>query len=165
MCFQDPPRVESVNHTWIPHVNNLRSKLMDGKLVMVTSAPDGIMTRERYIYVDWGLTFAANHQAAFPELGSPPVSISLGPLALTYLLTVGGSGYFRIGTVNQFLAEGRLRRVNGTPEFSYSAYAVYATRHDGDVINRVRDGLRAVAARRERPGLANVIGSRPPMVR
>jgi hypothetical protein len=32
MCFQDPPRVESVNHTWIPHVNNLRSKLIDGKL-------------------------------------------------------------------------------------------------------------------------------------
>jgi hypothetical protein len=31
MCFQDPPRVESLNHTWIPHVNNLRSKLMDGK--------------------------------------------------------------------------------------------------------------------------------------
>jgi hypothetical protein len=32
MCFQDPPRVESLNHTWIPHVNNLRSKLMDGKV-------------------------------------------------------------------------------------------------------------------------------------
>ena len=31
MCFQDPPRVESLNHTWIPHVNNLRSKLIDGK--------------------------------------------------------------------------------------------------------------------------------------
>src|SRR3954449_3835633 len=32
MCFQDPPRVESLNHTWIPHVNNLRPKLIDGKV-------------------------------------------------------------------------------------------------------------------------------------
>ena len=122
------------------------------------------MIPEQYIYVDWGPAFAANHQAAFPELGSPPVSISLGPLALTYLLTVGGSGYFRIGTVNPFLAKGRLRRVSGTPEFSYSAYAVYATRRDGEVINRVLDGLRIVAVSRERPGLANVVESRPPLV-
>jgi LysR family transcriptional regulator, flagellar master operon regulator len=138
--------------------------LAEEKLVMVTSTPDGTMTPEQYIYVDWGPAFAANHQAAFPELGSPPVSISLGPLALTYLLTVGGSGYFRIGTVNPFLAKGRLRRVSGTPEFSYSAYAVYVTRHDGDVINRVLDGLRIVAVNRERPRFANVVESRPPLV-
>jgi DNA-binding transcriptional LysR family regulator len=138
--------------------------LVEEKLVMVTSASDGTMTPEQYIYVDWGPAFAVNHQAAFPELGSPPVSTSLGPLALTYLLTVGGSGYFRIGTVNPFLADGHLRQVSGTPEFSYSAYVVYATRRDGEVINRVRNGLRAVAASRERPGLANIIESRPPIV-
>jgi LysR family transcriptional regulator, flagellar master operon regulator len=120
--------------------------LVEEKLVMVTSAPDDTMTPEQYIYVDWGPAFTANHQAAFPELGSPPVSISLGPLALTYLLT----------------ADGRLRRVSGTPEFSHSAYAVYVARHEGDVINRVLDGLRIVAANREKPGLATVIALRPP---
>jgi len=136
--------------------------LVEEKLVMVTTAPDGLLRPEHYVYVDWGSAFASNHQAAFPELGSPPVSISLGPLALTYLLTVGGAGYFRVGTVQPFLDDGRLRRVQGTPEFSYSAFTVYAGGREGTVIDRVREGLRSVAARAERPGLAHAIASRPP---
>ncbi len=83
-----------------------------------------------------------------------------GPLALTYLLTVGGSGYYRIGAAQPFLADGRLRRVVQAPEFSYSAYVVYATGREGDVINRVREGLRVVAVGHEKPGLAPAIGSR-----
>src|SRR4051812_3445203 len=31
MCFQGPPGVEPLNHTPLPHVNSLASKLMDGK--------------------------------------------------------------------------------------------------------------------------------------
>src|SRR5690606_28567959 len=85
-------------------------------------------------------------QAAYPELSSPPVSISLGPLALGYLLSVGGSGYFRVGAAGPLLDSGRLHRVAGAPEFSYSAYVLYATQQRGDVMDRVRDGLRAVAA-------------------
>jgi hypothetical protein len=45
---------------------------------MVASAADGAMDPAQYVYVDWGASFAANHQAAFPELSSPPVSISPG---------------------------------------------------------------------------------------
>src|SRR3954453_8966107 len=33
MCFQGPPGVEPLNHTPLPHVNSLASKLMDGKLI------------------------------------------------------------------------------------------------------------------------------------
>ena len=68
----------------------------------MTSASDGGVDPNHYIYVDWGPAFAANHQAAFPNLSNPPISISLGPLALTYLLTVGGSGYFRSAPRNPF---------------------------------------------------------------
>ncbi len=135
--------------------------LVEEKLIMVTTAANGAMNPEQYVYVDWGPTFAANHRAAFPELGSPPVSISLGPLALTYLLTVGGCGYFRIGAASPFLADGRLRRVDEAPEFSHSVYAVYANRSDASLTSRVRAGLRAVAAGGQRPGLAGVVESRP----
>src|SRR3954451_25475858 len=31
MCFQGPPGLEPLNHTPLPHVNSLASKLMDGK--------------------------------------------------------------------------------------------------------------------------------------
>jgi len=135
--------------------------LVDEKLIMVTTSPDGVMNPEKYVHVDWGPAFAANHQAAFPGLSNAPVSISLGPLALTYILTVGGCGYFRIGTARPFLADGRLHRVHSAPEFSHSAYTIYTDRSDGELINRVRSGLRIIAAGNERPGLSNGIGSRP----
>ncbi|MBN9427526.1 MAG: LysR family transcriptional regulator [Burkholderiales bacterium] len=120
--------------------------LMDEKLILVTSSVDGAMQASQYVYVDWGPAFAANHDGAFPALANPPVSISLGPLALDYLLTVGGCGYFRAGAVRALLAEGRLKRVAGAPEFSHSAYAVYAARHESETLARARDGLRLIAA-------------------
>lgn len=135
--------------------------LVEEKLVLVTSDPGGALLPEHYVHVDWGSAFAANHQAAFPELVSPPVAISLGPLALTYLLSVGGCGYFRLGTAQPFLADGRLARVPGAPEFSHSAYTVYAGRREGDVLQRVRRGLSAVAGR-GRPSPAPVIAARLP---
>jgi DNA-binding transcriptional LysR family regulator len=135
--------------------------LVEEKLIMVTSAPEGMMDPEQYVYVDWGPSFAINHQAAYPELSSPPVSISLGPLALTYILSVGGAGYFRVGTAQPFLASGRLFRVADAPEFSHSAYAVYATQRENETLDRVRNGLRTVAAGHERPGLNHWIDARP----
>lgn len=134
--------------------------LLEEKLVLVTTAPDGRLDPETYVHVDWGPAFAVNHQAAFPEFMNPPVSISLGPLALTHLLTVGGSGYFRLGTTQPFLNDGRLRRIADAPEFSHSAYAVYAEGGDSGVIDRVRQGLKQVAAVQERPGLPKPIAPR-----
>lgn len=123
--------------------------LADEKLVMVTTSHDCKLDIERYVYVDWGPIFAANHQAAFPDHPNPPVAISLGPLALSYVLTVGGAGYFRAGTVEPFLKEGALFRVSGAPEFSHSAYVVYSAEYDGDVLSRAREGLRIAAKREE----------------
>src|SRR3954469_24990260 len=40
MCFQGPPGVEPLNHTPLPHVNSLASKLMDGKVESVTFFSD-----------------------------------------------------------------------------------------------------------------------------
>ncbi|MGD9946689.1 MAG: LysR substrate-binding domain-containing protein, partial [Burkholderiaceae bacterium] len=128
--------------------------LMDEKLVLVSTATDGRLQPSQYVYVDWGPAFAANHDGAFPALANPPVSISLGPLALAYLLSVGGCGYFRAGAVRELLADGRLQRVAGAPEFSHSVYAVYAARNEHATLARARDGLRLIAADAEgRPPL------------
>jgi LysR family transcriptional regulator, flagellar master operon regulator len=135
--------------------------LSEEKLIMVTSSRDSPVLPTQYIYVDWGPNFAANHQAAFPELGNPPVSMSLGPLALTYLLTVGGAGYFRIGTAKPLLDAGLVHRVTGAPEFSHSAYAVYGAQRDNKTMDRALHGLRTVAAAPERPGLGHTISARP----
>jgi DNA-binding transcriptional LysR family regulator len=144
-----------------PRPDLVAELLVEEKLVLVTTAPDGSVDPAQYVYVDWGPAFAANHRAAFPHLGNPPVSVSLGPLALTYMLKVGGSGYFRIGTARPFIRDGRLRPVEGAPEFSHSAFALYASGAGRAVIGRAREGLCAVVKDRDRPGIGNPI-DRPP---
>jgi hypothetical protein len=116
--------------------------LADEALVMVTTDRSGAWRPDEYVHVDWGSAFTAWSRAAFPELGAPAVSISLGPLALRYLEVAGGSGYFRLSAVSDLIADGRLTRVTSAPEFSHSIYAVYPARH-GSVIGRVRAGLKA----------------------
>jgi hypothetical protein len=116
--------------------------LCEEKLVLVTTSRDAKLDPDGYVYVDWGPAFASNHHAAFAEPLNSSVSINLGPLAKTHLLTVGGSGYFRLGSVQACLNDGRLHRVAGAPEFSHSIYIVYSARPDSSLIDLVRGGLR-----------------------
>lgn len=113
------------------------------KLVMVTTREDRSFDPATYVHVDWGADFRASEQVAFPHLSDPAVAVSLGPLALSYLLNVGGSGYFRLSAVRQYLADRRLRPVESAPEFSYSVHMVYSARNDADIVDLVRTGLRA----------------------
>ncbi|MFN7985330.1 MAG: LysR family transcriptional regulator [Vicinamibacterales bacterium] len=135
----------------LPQVSHLVVELLaDEALVMVTTEPDGRWSPDRYIHVDWGSAFTASSRAAFPEVGTPAVSISLGPLALQYLEVAGGCGYFRSSVVRRLLEAGSLTRVRTAPEFSHSIYAVYPARHSG-VIERIRHGLKACIAGRQDP--------------
>lgn len=116
--------------------------MTEEKLVMVTSSPDGRQGQpDQYVHVDWGPSFQASHQAAFPQFAGPSVSISHGPLALLYLTRAGGTGYFRLSAVRPHLADGRLTRVAGAPEFSYSVHMVYSSRVETGLIDRMRQGF------------------------
>jgi DNA-binding transcriptional LysR family regulator len=121
--------------------------LIEEKLVLLqTTAHDRPLGPEDYIEVDWGPPFAAGRRAAFPDAPTPAVTITYGPIALDYLLSVGGSGYFRLGFARPYLEDGRLMRVPDSPEFSYSAFAVHATRQEEGPIGTIREGLRAAAS-------------------
>jgi DNA-binding transcriptional LysR family regulator len=120
--------------------------LFEEKLVLVRTPPaDGPLDFDDHVQVDWGEEFAASYHAAFPDAGAGVVSISYGPLALDYVLTRGGSGYFRMAAVRALLDEGRLVLVPDAPEFSYPSYMVHSTRADESLIARVRAGLRAAS--------------------
>jgi len=128
------------------HRPGLRIELLiEEKLVMVTTAPDGRAPKaDDYVYVDWGQEFAVQHDLAFPELSGAGVSASLGPLGREYLLAAGGSGYFRLDVVRGHLEAGRLHRVPGAPEFLYPAYAVYSESAEAESVGPGLDGLRQV---------------------
>lgn len=111
------------------------SLLFEEELVAVSTRPGRRqLTLDDYVYVNWGPDFAAHHEAAFPGFKDAGVSMQLGPLALRYILTVGGSGYFRTRAVKRHIQAGRLHRVAKTPAFSYSAYAAHSARADNELI-------------------------------
>jgi DNA-binding transcriptional LysR family regulator len=140
VLYSPPPRPELVLEL-----------LAEEKLVLVTTEDNDRIRPEDYVLVDWGEPFTTSHATAFPELANAAVSISLGPMALTYMLAVGGAGYFRSTVVQPYLENRQLRRVSRAPEFSYSIYAVYSTRSAAEIIEPVREGLRICAGGRAAP--------------
>ena len=121
--------------------------LLEEKLILVTTAEDGGVRAEDYVLVDWGEPFTTSHATAFPELVNAGVTVSLGPLALSYMLAVGGAGYFRSSVAQPYIESRQLRVVERAPEFSYSIYAVYSARSAAEDIEPVRNGLRLCASR------------------
>jgi len=130
-----------------PHRTGVVTELLqDESLVAVTTDPAQVESSpEDYVYVDWGAEFRSSHHSAFPEAASPALSVNHGPLAMEYLLAVGGSGYFRMEAARPHLHSGRFHLVKDKPRFSYSVYAVYSAKADEALMERVRSGLRAVA--------------------
>lgn len=121
--------------------------LTEEQLVMVQTAERPTPDVENYVHVDWGPAFTSSQQIALPDFTIPVVSISHGPLALQYLLAVGGCGYFRRSVIRAHLDEGRLFLVAGAAQFSYSVHAVYSGRTEADLLQRARAGLLACLGR------------------
>ncbi|HVZ05664.1 LysR family transcriptional regulator [Hyphomicrobium sp.] len=117
--------------------------LFEEKLVLAQSNSSNNAEFAEHVHIGWGDDVDHALRAAYPAAATYAVAISYGPLALDYILAVGGSGYFRRGFIRPYLEDGRLSLVTNSPEFSYSAYAVYSTAADENVFARVRKGLRA----------------------
>lgn len=119
--------------------------LMEEKLVLVTTDPEArLLNGTDYVYMDWGPDFVLHHGMNFPDI-APDLSIDLGPLALAYVLSSGGSGYFRMSAVQPHLASGKLHLVPETPHFSYPVYAVQSANAEAAVIGPALAGLHAIS--------------------
>lgn len=121
--------------------------LFEEELVAVSTARRRRrLVGDDYVFVDWGPDFSAQHEAAFPGLKDAGLCVGLGPLALRYILLVGGTGYFRTRAVQRYLDSGELHLVKGMPTFSHSVYAAYSTRTDTSLVEWARDALVKVAS-------------------
>lgn len=110
-----------------PRQPNLVAELLvQDRLVMVTSTPDGSHAPDTYIHVDWGPDFGGNLPSAFPGLAHPRLSLPPGAHGLHHLRSVGGSGYFPLHMVKDDLARGRLWRVKDAPAFPHAICLVHA---------------------------------------
>lgn len=118
--------------------------LVEEQLVLVrTKSRDGEAAgAQDYVYVDWGPLFAAQHDASSSAFGEPGLFVGLGPLGLSYILRAGGMGYFRRGAAAPHIASGELEIVEGAPEFTYPAYAVYP--ETGEARDDIQEALRGL---------------------
>ncbi|WP_028032041.1 LysR family transcriptional regulator [Chelativorans sp. J32] len=119
------------------------------QLVLVRKVRQGSESEtehDDYVHVDWGPHFAAQRGFGPAAFGEPGLLVGLGPLGLSYILRAGGMGYFRKGVVAPHVDAGELERVDGAPEFTYPAYAVYpeSAEERGEVKDALR-GLKEVA--------------------
>jgi len=120
--------------------------LMEEELVLATTdlsihSPDD----PRYVHVEWGSDFALHYGVSFPEI-TPSLVANLGPLALNFVLLEGGSGYFRMHTVQPYLESGELHLVPGAPRFSFPVYALHPANIDAEALEAALSVLRAVSA-------------------
>ena len=115
--------------------------LMEERLVQVRNP----LQPTPYVYVDWGEDFRQRHNTALPGNVRPAVSFNLGPLALQYILEVGGAGYFRRRVVQSYVDSGLLELVEQAPEFIYPVYLVYARERVSPTLQQAFDCLRRVA--------------------
>jgi len=119
--------------------------LFDETLVLVSTRSGDSGPGEDYIYIDWGPGFYAQHAQSYPDLERPPQIANIGWLGIQLLLTNGGSCFLPERMASSFVAEGRLYRVAGSPEYTHPAYMVYPRESDSSELVQALEGLRELA--------------------
>lgn len=101
--------------------------VMEDQLIMVSCRPLslGQVNAEEYLYLDWGWGYSAAHAERLPQLQQRRLSSGHGELGLDWLLLNGGSAYLPKRTVQRYLDDNRLFRVEGAPQFKRPIFAVY----------------------------------------
>ena len=120
--------------------------LFEEELVLVSSeTKPSKKPGKKYIYVDWGPEFRADHSLNFPELSTQGLFMELGSLSLQYLLANQASGYFPRRVVQPYLESGELKFITTAPTFSYPAYVVFSAEADPKIMKRVLRILKQIA--------------------
>ena len=120
--------------------------IFDEELALITSAEktNGI-PGTRYVFVNWGPEFTADHADTFPDSHATGLHLNLGAIAINYLLDTSASGYFPLRIARPYLEDGRLRLVKRARRFVYPVFAVYPEDREEEALDAFLDGLRHVA--------------------
>lgn len=121
--------------------------LMEEELVLATTQCGRAATEPDRVHVDWGPDFAL-HNGSTPSDVSAGLFTNLGPLALSYVLAAGGSGYFRRHAIDPYIKTGELHIVAGAPTFAYPVYMVYSADVDDVVLAQSLKGLKSLTRAR-----------------
>jgi len=98
------------------------------KLRMVSSEPVSQLPdnwADDFMHVDWGLNYAVQFAAEFPEVKSSKMTTGLGRIAHEHIKRAKGFAYLAEPAVQNSINKGELFYVPNTPVFKRKAYAIY----------------------------------------
>lgn len=121
-------------------------RLFDETLVLVSTDAAQRGPDDRYVYVEWGPSFDAQHAASFPDLERTALTANIGWLAVQLVLANGGSCFLPERMAASELAAGRLFAVPDSPRYRHTAYLVHPADSDSPVMERAIVALREMAA-------------------
>lgn len=119
--------------------------LFEDEVVMVSTNPQANDIDEHYVFVDWGVEFAAFHATHFPDYKHPRLTFGVGPIALAYLLNNGGSAYMAKRLIEPHLDEGNLFLVEEMPVFSFPVHVSWRDQIKPQLIHEAVTYLRSTA--------------------
>ena len=121
-------------------------RLFDETLVLVSTDAAQRDPDDRYVYVDWGPSFDAQHAARYPDLERTALTANIGWLAVQLVLANGGSCFLPERMAVPEVAAGRLFVVPGGPRYRHPAYLVHPLDSDSPVLEGAVAALRELAA-------------------
>lgn len=126
-------------------INIVSHALKTIKLRLVSSKPVNSLEQgwsESFIQVDWGMNFAVQFAAEFPEIRSSKMATGLGRIALEQLKRSDGFAYLAEPAVQPSVTNGQLFYVPNTPVFKRQAFAVYHQENEKtDLIQKLIENL------------------------
>jgi DNA-binding transcriptional LysR family regulator len=125
--------------------------LLEEQLVMVSTRRDAASVPEAdYIYVDWGAEFFGHHSLAFPNFSGARLAANVGWLGLQHMMAAGGTGYFPVRLMREPESQGRVHRVENTPEFRIQAYLCFSNKIESAALELALATIRQTASEADR---------------
>ncbi len=122
------------------------TELVEETLILVSADPDyGPDLDENYVLMDWGPEFAIAHSFHFPDFQMARTTLSIGPLAINFIIELNRAAYFPTRVVKPFIDSGHLHVVSGAPVFPYPAYVVWNEEKSPELIDKALGLLRLCA--------------------
>ena len=143
--------IQGISDIGLMHTPQLRpglkiEELLREDLILVSATPDYPASLDsRYVFMDWAPEFSAAHAIHFSDLEVPRINLSLGPLALNFIVEEKRAAYFPSRLVRKHINDGLVHVVPEAPVFPFPVYVIWNSERNPPLMERALASLRTIA--------------------